>query len=237
MMNKLIIACAVLTTVAFSGMASAVTVIDSFDEGFVFISDPAIGPFVPTSYEVGLDPSEVVGGNRFAQVTRVSGPNNAVAQTGIGNVAFSAGSQTTGFFVLGWGTDATGGLSAATALNLDLIADGFDAFLLSASTDVTGIGGTMTITVWSNVGGLAISDSYSRNFTGPADVFQTYSFPVEEFALVNLTDVDAIYLRIDAISPGADYTLDFLTTIPEPASMSLLALGAMALIRRRRPLA
>jgi T5SS/PEP-CTERM-associated repeat protein len=53
--------------------------------------------------------------------------------------------------------------------------------------------------------------------------------------------------NITGATPGQDYTLDYLTggdltgytvltvtTVPEPATLSLLALGGMALIRRRR---
>ena len=54
-----------------------------------------------------------------------------------------------------------------------------------------------------------------------------------EFAQIVLADGDSIALTGE-VANGAGDLFDISTTIPEPASMTLLGLGALAIIRRRR---
>ena len=57
-------------------------------------------------------------------------------------------------------------------------------------------------------------------------------FPLNAMAM---GDVDGIEYRFHAPTPGLDITIDQLSSsIPEPATMTLLGLGALALVRRRR---
>ncbi len=65
-------------------------------------------------------------------------------------------------------------------------------------------------------------------------VVETLEFLFSDYAGVNAASVRSISLKISSADPGADFTLGALSTIPEPASLSLLCLGSLALLRRSR---
>jgi hypothetical protein len=107
---------------------------------------------------------------------------------------------------------------------------------LVANNDDDGIGLASTLTFGSG-SGLMLGDSFNLGGNGLAEGENgdlpagTYYLALGEFNVTfNPTNWDVIS---DGVDVGGIYTLDIYTNVPEPASLSLMALGALALLRRR----
>ena len=57
---------------------------------------------------------------------------------------------------------------------------------------------------------------------------------LSNFTGIDLTDIDAITVRFDPIPDGQSLVLEEIVVVPEPATLALLALGGVALIRCKR---
>jgi hypothetical protein len=172
-------------------------------------------------------------------------PANYVSLQGTGVTYFdyTAGGQ--------WTSEVAGneylyiGKGNSPGLNTGLTGD---SFAIAAYTIQAGEGGAVSI-----ANGFLYNDGedgngielrvYVNNILkiggdGTAKIVVTHSTPITGlgYALGTLTTGDTVYVAIgnNGATNFDDYHLGYQLTIPEPASLALLGLGALALLRRRR---
>jgi len=205
-------------------------IIDNFEEGDFSVTDP-FSPTTPTFGEVsGLSGSNVVGGVRLVRVQKTSGGtgNALLVTTGgddgavLSSSAPAAALTDFAFIYDGVANGASDG--SAGALNIDLSGDATVDVEASAVSVVGGI----RLTLWTS------TDSAS---TGIQPLVNgTNSLLIDGTLLaLDLTDIQAILIAVTDINLGEVPTiLDIRTTsIPEPGTGFLMAVGLVALAIRR----
>ncbi len=118
------------------------------------------------------------------------------------------------------------------SLNANLTSGGEDKFLLSVA-DVTGSGVNVTMTVYTN-------DGTHFSATDPLLVTAAGDIPFSFASFIhtgpdgpaNFADIDAIVLQLDGTGhAGSDVAITSLkTAVPEPSTLVLAAVGALALL-------
>ena len=235
-MRKIVLACALLAMLALN--ASAFHLIDHFENPAILHLESAGGigttlPAVPPQSDSG---NKIIGvggvppGQR--DLTDTINKNILGLKVNIdivkSTLSLSNPSQARSTLKLEYGDYTT--LGAAGALNGDFSGDvGLNFDLIAADQ-----GGSVKVDLEAN------GNTYSKSFA-ITTATGTYQVPFASFpglvASGDLSDVDGI--RFTFTGPDAwDITIDQIGSsediIPEPATMSLLGLGVLALIRRRR---
>ncbi|MCE5278454.1 MAG: PEP-CTERM sorting domain-containing protein [Planctomycetaceae bacterium] len=208
----------VCVSLGFSGAGFASVInIDTFNVGEQYVAGGS------SNTVSGLSTSDVIGGERYFSVTgnarQVNGEINTVDYLGEGT--YESGPRYSGGFLLEYGR--------STDLNVALAAGG--AFQLDFTYVDLGTGaGNNAITI--TVAADSQTDSYLLNW--PATPGQI-SIPASSFSVITAwNSVDRLTFEFSA-KTAADVTLDNIAfTIPEPATMSLLALGGLAALIRRK---
>ena len=229
----------------------------------VRLRDPASPPIIPLntrdSQGYPTDPdgpvSGVVGGRRDVQVimhNAATSFHELTVDAAPGTSSYAAGVQVVGDAIWKYGTqcdayteyddeatllnpnpipqglalDANMGGGGGRFLQLNIIND-HDAHMdltLETNTETTPVTFTATFDVAANFNGVYTIPLNSGTFPGITGA--------------NLTDVDGIRLRIYPAHPetgSLDFTIDQIyTNIPEPATMTLLGLGGLGMLIRRR---
>jgi hypothetical protein len=247
MLRTLSIAC--LCLVALLGVASA-DIIDDFTvettSGVTLNTSPAIDVTQDTS----LDPDHVIGGEREVRLLLESGDQTLWEITSDDNWRFNNNAATTATAALNYGKNpewdldedgtfnegaddggpdpTTSGLDhnfrTDTAFRFEYFVDqqiDLDVQLTSHLDDVGGTEHTETQTIT-----VPINNSIST----PAVVYAPFSL---WSASLDFTDVDSMTFQIRS-DQALDLEIVEISSIPEPATISLLGLGALALARRRR---
>ncbi len=210
-----------MAVVLAASVASAAT-IDNFATGSVeYVANPGTPD---GGIQTGL--TGVRGGVRETAVTVVSGAGElSLDIDGLSPQAaiFSAQASTEGNFSLKYGSLATGGSN----LNVDLSADNYLRIqFFSGALPQNALEVTMEIS----------SNGQNGSFTydiaaGTEKLLLAFS----EISPLTLTDVDGFALTFKNMSNAEDFTFSFIdTVVPEPATMSLLALGGIAMLKRRK---
>lgn len=229
--------------------AHAITIIDNFDtNGTTPASEPAGTPGAAADatffgvddfqYEEGLDPAQTLGGNRLLVVDSSSGTGATTfgaVNTTIPGLAALANGQGSGDLFLRYGVDEFGVLTMASQLDEDFMflpGPWQNRIQMLVTSDAPGLGGILSVTLTS---GFDTISETTFTVTRVIDVFgpKFYKFVDLEFVGIDFSDIDYIEVSIDGNFDG-DYTIDFLAGVPEPASASLLVLGALGLMGRRR---
>lgn len=219
---------AFLATLAVAGSAHAI-VIDDFTTGS-FSQDLTTGSWV------GSQAGSMLGGERDAGFVVLDNPQsvNVHMEAGSGFYVGAGGSQAMAEFGLDYdgagdeidntapfeyGPGLTGfGLSASESVRISFLANDQDLTVnvFALSGQGTGTSSSTTIVAGGQTSPFDVDFSFA-SFTGNAD----------------LSNIDRLVIVFDT-SPSGDFALSQVSTVPEPASMAILGLGALGLIRRRR---
>jgi len=221
--KTLALLCAVL--VLATGSAWATTIIDDFSDGNPDLQNDGT-PDPITSTEGSL--SGVLGGERVTVLDVISGASEdplrqASCVVGGGLLSYSNDSGVTSELTLDYGKN--------TPLNEDLTSD-IDFYINVDSIDLST---DMTVRLWTegNNGGAADGE---ETVTVPSGTSGVFSFPLSNFGIADLSDVDRVQVEF-AGDERVDMDIKAIGTtdvIPEPATLSLLGLGLLAVLRRRR---
>lgn len=97
----------------------------------------------------------------------------------------------------------------------------------------SGYGGP-DVSLWDNVGATWVDYHWFSAFdTGSTSGDATWTFNTSAFNADGLTEGAPLWLRLAADAP-ADLQIDNVRVTPEPATLSLLSLGGVALLKRRK---
>lgn len=213
-----------------AGTATAIPVnIDTFDLGAA--QGAAFGTSPATGAESIADTSQTIGGVRsFAIVGQ--GPGTGVTtlavlsgRAGLGTLSIVA--PYNGLWTLGYGYALN---SSPSDLNADLVtsvgAPNTGVLIKMVSAEYAY---NLDLTLVTNGSGSTASLLLPAN-PNAHDVF----VPFSSFSGVNFHDIDQINVQLRG-RPDGDYVIDAISaSVPEPVSMSLLAIGGMLALRRRR---
>jgi hypothetical protein len=105
-------------------------------------------------------------------------------------------------------------------------------FLLNMNVRTNDLFLPVTVTLYTNGG----ANSFTRTLNVAAGINSaspvTYQFDFSSDA-ASLGDVDGIKFYFDPTA-GGDFSLNSIQTVPEPMSIAVLSVGALALLRRRK---
>ena len=182
------------------------------------------GGFLPAGSFVNPAPG-AIGGTRQMTVTNGTGVLGTTGVAGSDELIFSNSQQSAGELEIIYGI-------GVPALNADLTDGGTSTgFLIRVLSSDKPVDYTINMTSSDHGPITEISGTFPSNVDSPGvDVF----IP---FGLDNYTDIDSIIFTLTPTNNvlGADITLsNFRTGVPEPSSLALLGLGALAMMRRRR---
>ena len=207
-----------------SAAPAAYITVDDFSDG---VTDLTVydGAASDSDSDAGL--SGVIGGQRDVDVVWTEGPGDVTVRINFRSfssfVAFAEGPATTGEVTLGYGGGGD--------LGADLTDSGAND-RLRMTFNTADILGEIDITVeTSGVGSSAWSGSTPA---GINNVDTTFDVLFSAFAgSADFSDVDAIEIVI-AGGHNGDYVIKDVGAVPEPMTVSVLALGATAMLIRRR---
>jgi len=222
-----------------TGAASADVLIDSFN---LDQSVTVTGAGNEAGNEAGPDASTVIDGYRdmWAKVTSAGGGSitvaagNSGAFTGL-DLEVSLSTGTVANTVLTWDgndsdADPVNGIDYTGLGNEDLTESGANTGILVQITSID-LGVTIDLT--------AYTDSTNSSTIGhTTSSSQSIFLPFADFTgTADFTDIGAIQMKVSG-TQDFDARIDLIKAtedvIPEPATMSLLGLGLLAVLRRRR---
>ena len=208
----------------------------SFSQAFI-LDDFSTGSYNSGYFSSGtidawVASGSAVGGNRFLSTSITANPLGGDARARVITTAgiYSVGTESQVDITsrLGYGYANSSTTAASNPLNLNLVSNPllkltFDSndVVQPVTASLTLNGGASTISLTSNApGGIAPGSPFVLTF---------------DFTSVagTLVDVDAITFDFDP-APGGDFSLSTVQAVPEPASLAVLAIGLVALKRRRK---
>jgi len=202
---KLLIGALALVFVAGMASSAYALTIDSFDVGETHLT--ANGTMTMDTQSLGgLDPNEVLLGDRWTKITWQSGDNSQTIMADTSNIfgfdsmAFDSNTGVAGFFQLRYdnGTGSLGGVDLTLGGNADRLFVKFSAS--DANADVT-------VTIMDES-----SNSASKTIAtgiGGANGAQTLDFLFSDFGGVDLEDVKKIEVDLQGVASG-DYAIDLI---------------------------
>jgi len=190
------------------------------------------GSFTSGSVSAWVNAGGALGGIRYSNLAITANPFIGDAKTRVittpGILEVSTDTEVDTAFKLGYGFASLSSTPASSPLNLDWSATS----LLDVTFRTNDLAQQVTATIFTNGG----ASSFTRTLNiagGITSAFpQTYSFDFSTDA-ASLTDVDAVTFDFDPAA-GGDFSLTSINTVPEPMSLAVLAIGAAALLRRKK---
>lgn len=212
-----------LGIIAAAAFSNAVVIIDDFDTG-------AYDEHISSGTAFSSQSGTMVGGDRYTQMTVTSNDFGLNIQTDIQNGTYSLSSQSLvdGFSKLSYGMQGANNAPTFDDMNLNL--SGESAFAIDVLRNDFAANITVSVRSASQNGGAFM------NFVAVAPATtsgSTVMVDFSNFAGFNFADLDQVMFTIDTPKSG-DMTIGRAAAVPEPATMSILAVGAIAAIRRRK---
>lgn len=229
---KLTRVCIALSMLVLPALAfGAVVVVDTFTTAP--INSNNINTPTYTSNQSGLDPTFVLGGNRYISATRLSGSRYSVNLSD----GFLDLGETTAIamhWVLEYGHSSD--------LNVDLsngyLADGSARGFVIVYDQVDQPGASLTISMYTTGGGVSTMTRGLAQTSPGASLYQFYDFDHDFTGGADLTNIDRISFAFNTTVSGTDISLKVLQvgSVPEPhtAVMLMLACGIVRAARRKR---
>ena len=190
------------------------------------------GAFSAGSTQAWTASADSIGGIRYTDLTITSNPFGGDAKTrvitspGILDVSTDADVDTN--FLLGYGYANSSTTSASNQLNQNFSSSP----IVEVNFRTNDVAQPVVVTLYTNSG----ASSFTRTLSVGGGITsanpQSYLFDFTSDA-ANLGDVDGISIFFDP-TPGGDFSLNYIQTVPEPASLAVLAIGGAAMLRRRK---
>lgn len=256
-MSKIRVCGAVLLLALIAGPASALVIIDDFQNPVISPPSPikiwleqyvvGVGDlYANPGFNAGLPLGSTIGGRRdFALQYIGGGSTGAESELSIigfpdQDLQFSNDAGVMASFTLGYGLaapldwDTTAPATFSDTIELVVRSTDHDSQFIAYLRSGAGTLGDI---------GEAVVYSLPTGYTG------SFSIPLSDFPSIDLTDIDEVGFEFGFDSTtgpgdeGATYVADLqlsldliraVSTIPEPTTLALLGLGALALARRRR---
>lgn len=202
--------------------ANAVSIVDDFSDGPVSVETSTL---IPLDYDSSL--ASVVGGTRYLGQSYTGPAKRSAAAIADGSLNVSTPSGAVSVTALCYGNVGSPALFSTEP-----------DWFLSGTNDLSLNGGTLRFSFLSNEQPLALKvvmqhdygyQIFSTNIAGS----QYSPFDVDLNMGSSLQAFDTMYVQFTSSASG-DFELSNIQAVPEPASMAVLGLGALGIIRRRR---
>ena len=210
-------------------------VLGSSAQAFV-VDDFFTGGYTSGAFNAGAQiawiSASVPGGSRYASLKIDANPLAGDAKTRVltnpGILEVSTDADVDTHMTLGYGFASTSTSVGSNALNMNFTS----APILAVEFRSNDLVQPVTAMFYTNNGASSFTRTLniSGGITPSSPVVYSFDFTTDA---ASLGDVDAITFNFDP-QAGGDYSLKSINAVPETASFAALAIGGMALLRRRR---
>ena len=176
--------------------------------------------------------ASVFGGIRLTSLTIVNNPLGGDAKTRVittpGILEVSSDSDVDTNMLLAYGVASNSFIVGSNSLNLDFTGTP----IVEVAFRSNDIAQPVTVWLYNNDGAQILTRTLNIAAGITPSSPMTYGFDFTS-DIANLGDIDAIAFTFDP-APGGDFALTGINTVPEPMSIAVLSVGALALLRRRK---
>ncbi len=203
---------------------------------------PSGGALLSVTVDTGLDAAHVIAGAREIRMKYLSGTGGGtwfIDLVTFEELSYSNDAGTTSRVALNYGLNPDWSTlftpppanPADTSAGLDEDFSGDTAFYIIIN--ISDLASSIDVEVTSHVGeGSEATDSVNVPYPATGSPIHVFA-PFSSFSGIDFSDIDSITFSV-GVTGSLDMAISELGTVPEPATMAVLALGLAALARRRR---
>lgn len=207
-----------------SSTVFASTLIDDFRDGSIAVA--RLADTVEEATQTGLDASSVIGGERSIAVGQFGiAPQTLTVEASLGTMTFETG-DTLGYFSVEYG-------STASPLNLDLLRDGSNSFVLDFVADTSFP--RLSVSVYTPGGSDRIgTGAFAVNPQPLPNGMTRVVIPFELYGThVDFRRVERIELDSSRFPRSSTMSIHRFTTVPEPSTLLLASVFVSVVLSRR----